>query len=353
LSKTIKILSGETDMTTRIRPTRLLPAVLLFAAVPLAGQSKVGTTAVPFLGITAGPRAMALGGAFAAMGDDASSLHANPGAASRLTRSQALATTTNWLVGTRFNWIGCVLKVSDADAVGLSFSQLDYGEDDVTTVLSPEGTGEKWSASDFALGLSYARNLSDRFSIGGSAKYIQTRVYHESATAFGVDIGLLFTTPFHDMRLGMSISNFGSDLRMDGRDLLQRIDLDPSSLGNNDAIVSKLKTDGWPLPLFFRVGLAGEVVKTQLLRVTILADALRPSDNTETVQVGCEAALYERVFLRGGYKSLFRENAEEGPAFGCGIRLPIGGLAAWRADYAWADYGILQSIQTIAVGIEF
>ncbi|MDM7926799.1 MAG: PorV/PorQ family protein [bacterium] len=343
-------------MKKTIRPTPILPALVLLgvcAAGPLAGQSKVGTTAVPFLGITAGPRAFALGGAFAAMGDDASSIHANPGAFSRMPRSQALATTTNWLVGTRYNWIGCVLKVSAADAVGFSFAQLDYGDDDVTTVLAPEGTGEKWSAADFALGLSYSRNLSDRFSIGGTAKYIQAKIYHETASAFAADIGLLFFTPFHDMRLGMSISNFGTDLRMDGRDLLQRIDLDPDGLGNNEAVVSKLKTDGWPLPLFFRVGLAGEVLKNQAVRVTLLADALRPSDNTETVQAGCEAALYERLFLRAGYKSMFREDAEEGPAFGCGVRLPVGGNASWRADYAYADYGILQSIQTIAVGIDF
>ncbi len=343
-------------MMKRIRPTHILPALLLFgawAAGPLGAQTKVGTTAVPFLGITAGPRAFALGGAFAAMGDDASSIHANPGAFARMPRSQALATTTNWLVGTRYNWIGCVLKLGAADAVGLSFTQLDYGDDDVTTVLAPEGTGEKWSAADFALGLSYSRNLSDRFSIGGTAKYIQTKIYHETASAFAADIGLLFYTPFHDMRLGMSICNFGTDLQMDGRDLLQRIDLDPDGLGNNEAVVSKLKTEVWPLPLFFRVGLAGEVVKSQAVRVTLLADALRPSDNTETIQAGCEAALYERVFLRAGYKSMFREDAEEGPAFGCGVRLPVGGNASWRADYAYADYGILQSIQTIAVGIDF
>lgn len=343
-------------MMKRFQPTPILPAVLLlgsWAAGPLEGQSKVGTTAVPFLGITAGPRAFALGGAFTAMGDDASAMYTNPGAFSRMTRSQALATTTNWLVGTRYNWIGCVLKITAADAVGFSFTQLDYGEDDVTTVLAPDGTGEKWSAADFALGLSYSRNLSDRFSIGGTAKYIQTKIFHETASAFAVDIGLLFYTPFRDMRLGMSISNFGTDLRMDGRDLLQRIDLDPDGLGNNESVVARLKTDAWPLPLFFRVGLAGEVLKSQALRVTLLADALRPSDNTETIQAGCETALYERVFLRAGYKSMFREDAEEGPAFGCGVLLPIGGSASWRADYAYADYGILQSIQTIAVGIDF
>ena len=317
------------------------------------GQSKVGTTAVPFLGIHAGPRAYAMGGAFTAMGDDATSLYFNPGAFSRTRRSQALATTTNWLVGTRYNWVGTVLNLDGINAIGLSYCQLDFGEDEVTTVLEPEGTGEKWSASDFSVGLSYARNLTDRFSIGGSAKYIQSKLWHETATAFAHDVGLLFITPFNGMRLGMSICNFGTDLRMDGRDLLQRIDLDPEALGNNDAVVAKLKTDSWPLPLFFRVGIAGELLNENAIRVTYAVDALRPSDNTETVQIGGETALYERVFLRAGYKSLFRSDSEEGPTFGGGIRMPIAGTSAWRVDYAYADYGRLDNVQTIAVGVEF
>ena len=316
-------------------------------------QSKVGTTAVPFLGIHAGPRAFAMGGAFTAMGDDATSLYYNPGGVSRFRQSQFIGSTTNWLVGTRFNWIGCVIALDGANAVGFSLTQLDYGQDDVTTVLSPEGTGEKWSASDFAASLSYGRNLTDRFSIGGSAKYIQQKIWHETASAFALDVGLLFITPFRDVRLGMSISNFGSDMKMDGRDLLRRIDLDPASLGNNDAVTARLKTDGWPLPLFFRVGLAGEIWKTHPVRLSAAVDALRPSDNTETVQIGTELALYERLFLRAGYKSLFRGDSEEGLTLGCGLRMPISGTVSWKVDYAFADYGLFESIQMFAVGMNF
>jgi len=44
------------------------------------------------------------------------------------------------------------------------------------------------------------------------------------------------------MRLGMSIANFGSDLRMEGRDLLHRIDLSSEYTGHNETIVGYLKT---------------------------------------------------------------------------------------------------------------
>jgi hypothetical protein len=333
--------------------TRIAIGIFVASTSLVFSQSKVGTTGVPFLGIHAGPRAYAMGGAFTAMSDDATSLYYNPGGLARISQSQFLASTMNWLVGSRFNWIGCALHIGGSNAVGISLTQLNYGEDDVTTVLQPEGTGEKWSASDFALALSYGRDLTDRFSIGGTVKYIQQKIWHESATAFALDVGLLFITQFHDMRLGMSISNFGTDMRMDGRDLIRRIDLDPQNLGNNDAIVAKLKTDSWPLPLLFRVGLAGDFVKTNPLRLSVAVDALRPSDNTETVHVGGEIAMYERIFFRAGYKSLFRDNSEEGLTLGCGIRMPVQGTLSWKLDYAYANFGILQDIQMIAAGINF
>ena len=137
------------------------------------------------------------------------------------------------MVDTNFNWVAIILNLGGDDALGISVTQLNYGEEEVTTVTQPEGTGELWSAMDMAAGLSYSRNLTDRFSIGGSVKYIQQKLWNESASAFAIDVGLLFITDFNDMRLGMSISNFGTDLRMDGKELLHRVDLDPDAVGHN------------------------------------------------------------------------------------------------------------------------
>jgi hypothetical protein len=317
------------------------------------GQSKVGTTAVPFLGISVGPRATALGGAFAGISDDATSLYYNPGGFSRVGKSQILFSHSNWLVGSNFNWIGFVFRMNDANAIGLSVTQLDYGEEEVTTVLQPEGTGESWSAMDFAAAFSYGRNLTDRFSIGGSVKYIQQKLWNEKASAFAMDIGLLFVTDFNGMRLGMSISNFGTDMKMEGKDLLRRIDLDPDHLGNNETIVANLKTDSWPLPLFFRVGVAMDVLRAGKNRLTIAADAVRPSDNTETINIGSEMAFYDTFFIRGGYKSLFRESSEEGLTLGAGTRLLWSGRQSVAVDYTFADFGLFEDIHMISIGIGF
>jgi len=323
----------------------------LFASV--FGQSKVGTTSAPFLGISIGPRAAAMGGAFTGVSDDATALYYNPGGISRAGTMNLILSHTDWLLGTRLNWLGFVLNLDGNNAIGVALTQLDYGEEEVTTVQQPEGTGERWDASDLALTLSYARNLTDRFSIGGSAKYVQIKIWNESASALALDVGLLFTTPFKGMKLGMSISNFGTDMRLDGRDLLRRIDLDPEREGHNEAIVSKLKTDGWPLPLFFRVGVAMEVLRIQNNRLTLALDALRPSDNVETLNAGCELVLSEMVCLRGGYKSFLNQDSEEGLTAGMGLRFGRGSRMAWSVDYTFTSFGILEDVHMIAVGFGF
>lgn len=327
--------------------------IFVSVSTQMRAQSKVGTTAVPFLGISVGARGTSMGGAFAAVANDATTMYYNPGGISRIAKSQFVAVHTNWLVNTNFNWVGFVLNLDGTNALGIHFTQLDYGEDEVTTVIQPEGTGERWGAADIAAGISYARNLTDRFSIGGSVKYVQQKIWNESARAFALDVGILFVTQFNDMKLGMSISNFGTDLRMDGKDLLRRVDLDPEIIGHNETIVSKLKTEDWPLPLLFRVGLAMDVLRFGNSYLTISADVLRPSDNTETVNLGGEFSFNDLIFLRVGYKSLFREDTEEGITLGIGITLMSGKLLSWHFDYTYADFGKFDPIRMISIGFTF
>jgi hypothetical protein len=230
------------------RPIGALLVVVMVVALPATGQTKVGTTAGQFLGISVGPRAMAMGGAYVASNEDVTSIYWNPGAFQQAGKSQLVFSNTDWLVGTKFRWVGLMLSLGTENAIGLSLTQLDYGEEEVTTVALPEGTGERWSAQDLSIGLSYCRRLTDRFSVGGTVKYVDQRIWNESATTFAFDIGLLFVTGFHDMRLGVSMSNFGGEMKMDGRDLLQRVDIDPLNSGSNKALVGSLKTDSWAIP---------------------------------------------------------------------------------------------------------
>ena len=329
-----------------------LLAVLLFHA-GASGQSKVGTTAGQFLGISVGPRAAAMGSAYVASNEDVTSLYWNPGAVAQAGKSQLIFSNTDWLVGTKFRWLGFLLSLDEDNAVGVSLTQLDYGEEDVTTVAAPNGTGERWSAQDLAIAFTYSRRLTDRFSMGASVKYIDQRVWNESATAFAFDLGLLFVTGFNDMRLGVSMTNFGGDLKLDGRDLLQRVDIDPANSGSNKALVGSIKTDPWPIPLSFRVGVAMDVYKDDMLRLTLATDALMPNDNDGSVNVGGEFGWSDMVFLRGGYKSVFAESAEDGLSLGAGLKYTAAGIGALEVHYAWTQFGAFGNLNTIALGFSF
>jgi len=327
--------------------------IFLFSINISFSQSKVGTSAAPFLGISIGPKAIGMGSAFVALANDATALYWNPSGISRSMKSQFIASHTNWLVGTNFNWVGLTVNLDNINSIGISFTQLDYGEDDVTTVLNPEGTGERWDAMDMVIGLSYARNLTDRFSIGGTVKYISQQIWNETASAFALDIGLLYITEFNDLKIGMSISNFGTDMQMKGKDLIKRIDLDPESNGINKTIPSELKTDTWPLPLFFRVGISMDVVKFNDIVVTTAIDAFRPSDNNSSLNVGMEVSWNEMFFVRAGYKNLFLDKSEEGLNFGGGLKYNFMETSFVHFDYAFTSFGKFDNLHSFSLGVIF
>lgn len=327
--------------------------LILLWVCPMIGQTKVGSTAAPFLSVGIGPRAVAMGGAFVATANDATSLYWNPSGASRIPGNEILFSHSRWFVDINYNWVGAVVRAGSWGTIGLSITSLDYGDMEVTTMREQEGTGEHFSASDIALGLTYARNLTDRFSLGANVKYINQRIWNSSASALAVDVGTLFISDLYGLRIGAAISNFGTDMRLDGKDLFILHDIDGEQYGNNDQILSKLNTDSYPLPLLFRVGVAKDYVIGDMHRVTLAADALHPSDNSEGVNAGLEYAFRDHVFFRGGMKSMFMSNSEEGLTLGMGLRHEFSTRFIVTIDYAYQEYGQLDFTQHVSVGVRF
>jgi long-subunit fatty acid transport protein len=328
-------------------------AIILAASVTLVyGQSKVGTTAAPFLGISVGARATAMGGAFTAVANDATAAYWNPSGLARMERNEFQVSHAEWLVGTRLNWFGVGFKLDENNAFGIQVNQLDYGEEQITTPANPNGTGEYWNAMDLAVSLSYARNLTDRFSIGGSFKYISQRVWNESASAFALDIGLLFHTQLEGLRIGMNIANFGTEMKLEGKDLLRAIDVDPTNAGNNPNIPGNLDTDNWQLPLIFTVGLGYDVIKSTDWMVTLASDAVIPNNNNTYGNVGAEIMWNNLISLRGGYTAIGKEAAEESYTAGIGLQYDFGGFFA-KFDYSYSAFGVFKNISrfSLAVGM--
>jgi hypothetical protein len=319
----------------------LLTALGVCACTAVAQQTnKIGTAAATFLRIPVGARAAGMGGAFVSMVDDPSGVYWNPSSISSVTSKAATLDHTEWLPGISFDFAGIVLPFGDAGTVALSATMLHTDEMEVTTPQQQMGTGETFTASSIALGATYSRSLTERFAIGGTFKYIRETIYNSSASAVGFDVGTMFETPFAGIRLGASISNFGTKMQMDGEDLNLRVDIAPGQEGNNQSIVGRLHTDAFDLPLTMRVGVSGEIVNSPDARVTLSADGVNPNDNAASVNLGAELGmLNETLRLRAGYRDLFLSGNEFDYTFGVGLHaVKIVGDFTASFDYAFQKY---------------
>ncbi|GIV60514.1 MAG: hypothetical protein KatS3mg043_1603 [Rhodothermaceae bacterium] len=60
----------------------------------------------------------------------------------------------------------------------------------------------------------------------------------------------------------------------------------PRRLGNNNRIPANFETDAFDLPLNFQFGVSTRALDTRMHRLTLSVDALHPSSNYESVNVG-------------------------------------------------------------------
>jgi hypothetical protein len=330
-----------------------LVIVNLVSAQFVVNVSKVGTTAAPFLEIDVGPRAIGMGGAFVAVANDATALYWNTAGLSRLAKNQMIFLHTAWIADINFDFVGGAFPLGHFGAVGFSITSLTTNEMKVRTIDEPEGTGERFSVGDIAIGIAYAKNLTDRFSIGFQTKYIRQQIWHMTATGLAFDIGTLFTTQFSGMKIGMNVSNFGGKMQMNGKDTFINYDPAPTLEGNNDRIPANLRTGRFPLPLLFRVGIAMDVFRSSGHVLTLAADAAHPNDNTEYINLGVEYSLNDWLFLRGGYKNMFMLDSEEGPTVGIGLKQTINRSVYIQVDYSYQTFGRLLNAQVLSLSLEY
>ena len=331
----------------------LLVFLLIGYTVQAQETSQVGTSMANFLKIGVGPRAIGMGEAFAAMANDASAIYWNPAGLGSLTKNEVLAQTTNWIADTKLYFLGLALSFGDYGTLGASVYSFSSGEMEETTLDQPDGTGKFFSAGDFALSVSYAKSLTDRFLVGLTVKYINESLSRETADAFAFDIGSIFTTNFlNDMKIGIALSNLGTSMKLDGPDLTVSHDIAPG-VPTNKLVDASLATQSWDLPLTFRIGIGSYIINNENTSVSLEADVNDTRDYLPRYNVGTELALKiignQKVMLRAGYKGNYDE---EGLTLGGGLFLNLASFD-FKLDYAFADFNRLGNTHRYAVSILF
>jgi hypothetical protein len=301
--------------------------------------NKGGRTAFQFLKIGVGARQAALGEASIATVRDANSAFWNPAGISGVEGYEASFSYARWLADMNYVAGAIAGRWGGVGTFALSIAALDYG-DIPEAVVGGGGdarTGETFTGNDFLVGLSYARDFTDRLAIGVGVKYVQESLfdYNESTVAF--DVGTTYDIGINGLKLAMSAQNFAGSVRWLGEEQADR-------------------QEGYNIPLVFRIGLSGALVGANGFvtmpgphQVELSAEAINTNDFSERIHFGLEYTFNELFILRGGYRFGYDEGNW---ALGAGLNPEVGGVRM-RFDYAYVGYSFLAAPQRLSVSFAF
>ena len=311
--------------------------------------NKVAQTGVKMLDVGMGARACGMGEAFTVLGQDASALFYNPAGVGEIEGNFDLyAGQTQWIADISYINVAGVYNAGVWGKFGFSLITPDYGEFYATRVdaAAEEGFVEIEGGIDvsaFCAGIAYAREFTDKFTVGLQAKWVTQHLGENFFTAVTeeedtvevgrdndlatpcFDFGLLFYPGFKSFAFGMSVRNFSPAVTY------ERI--------------------AFELPLTFALGVGMDILDLfgdyPDYSCNIAADMIHPRDWDEQYHVGAELSYKDMIFLRGGYK--FNYFAE---GLNAGVGINVGGV---KIDYSYSEFDLpgVDMINRLSAGFAF
>jgi hypothetical protein len=212
-------------------------------------------------------------------------------------------------------------------AVGVSVVSVNYG--DImksgwagTTEFVFEPNQGTFTASDMAMQVSYGQNLSDKFSIGGTAKVLSQNIDNESISGLAFDIGTQFDIGYKGMKMGAVISNFGPDV---------------------ESVMTGGGYEGFPsmsLPMTFSFGIIGEAMPGMNAGLNVLKQADMEQEFILNAEYNVSVAA-----LRFSYNL---NNPQQNLSVGAGVN-----VAGINADLSMSMTQYLDNVLRMSFGYSF
>jgi len=319
----------------------LLMGWLLASACLAQKNKKLAQTSFQFLSVISDARAAAMAEAMTSLQIGSSALFFNPAGMANMTNFIDLTASTNqWIADITHNTFSLALSPARGKygVFGFSLQSVDYGDFygtrvDKTTDLGYVDT-DIFELTSLAAGVGYAKQLTDRFSVGGQVRWVRQdlgeSVIPEISTELDTsavtvsnelsplafDFGTQFWTGFKSLVFGMSVRNFSKEI--------------------------KYVEEGFQLPLVFNLGISMNLMDfmddtplNQSLYFSIDASHFR--SHPEQIKFGFDYQVLNALSLRSGY---ITNNDESG--FSCGIGVSYFGLTF---DYSYTPYGVFDKVQ--------
>ncbi len=301
--------------------------------IPVLGSQRAGTSSLQFLKIGIGGRATAMGESFVAVANDITALYWNPAGLMQFEQIGAHFSHSEWLVDLNHEFFGGVYRFGN-NALGLGITALHTPAMEKTTEFQPAGSGEYFKYGDLAIGLTYARKLTDQFSFGLTFRYVEETLAELKMRGLMFDLGTYYWTGLYNSRFAVTISNFGPQVR-------------PSGSVNLTGGRTLSEFQSFPPPTIFRFGIAVDPIDDKTSKLTTSLQLNHPNDNAENINIGAEYSYKDFLFLRGGYK--FNVDSENYSA-GIGVKVPVY-VTQTSLDYSVANFKDLGFTHRISLNI--
>jgi hypothetical protein len=324
-------------------------AVIIFSLQSYAqGVDKIAQTGMKWLDIPIGARPASLGNAFMAGSADASSVFWNPAAVAQVPGGHVFLSQTQWIADINVLAASGTYDVEGIGTFGLHFMNVSWGSIKGTKFNGQgslyDQTGS-FEPQDFAVGITYAKQISAKFSVGINMKYIHENLFGDLVGTSGTftnpqdvsakmdilafDLATLFYTGYKDLRFGVAVKNLSAE--------------------------KAYRFETFPLPLTFTFGMAMDLAQAYFVEqgsaqsLTLLVDAVHPRDFGERLHLGLEYGYDQMFFLRGGYKSNYDE---QGLTLGAGLEVEISDFSL-GVDYAYLDFGNFDAVHIFSFDFGF
>ena len=334
---------------------------LLITQIILAGQGSAGAK---FLQINATTRGSANGGTLVARPGLIDALSYNPATAATLTGANTIIHHSNYFVGMSFDYMSFAYNMPAIGTISMGLLGLLSGDIEETTELQPLGTGRTFTANDFAGFLSFARSMTDKFSGGGTIKYVMQNIDKLTASGIVFDMGAIYNVGlFYDLTIGFSIRNFGGDMNYKGENLQEKIKLSDNIFEEEDVRI-EVVSEKYSLPISFDLGSSVTIPVRGKDKLISSVAVHNIADQAEFLSIGLEYNLGELMYFvlgHGNLNGMFNNNATElelngnmrGFTGGFGVNLrPVFNTRSWLS-YSFEDHKYFAPIHSFEITLTF
>ncbi|MGB5105417.1 MAG: PorV/PorQ family protein [Candidatus Zixiibacteriota bacterium] len=315
--------------------------LILTSAMLLAGNEiKIGTAGAQELRIPVGSRGSALGGAMIANSYGAEALYWNPAGAANQAGTEAMFSHLEYFADMNLEYVAVTTTVEGFGTLGASVKVLSIGDMLKTTWDDQQGSsGETFNPTFSVIGLTYARQFTDRVSFGATAYFVNEKVEQVSARGTAFDFGFTYQPNWQGLKFGVVVKHIGPQMQFTGAGF--DIKTIPDANDPNSAPKTvRTESEGFDLPSSIQFGVAWNALQNNEKNDLELSGTFQSNNfSQDEFKGGAEYGFNDTFFLRGGFVGSSQDDFSYGGSFGAGVKFNWGNSHV-SFDYSWQQVDV-------------